>query len=615
MNKTKKIYLSTGIPHLDDLLSQDRSEVEKSGGLYIGEGTVRTDLETPILVIEGTTGTGKTTLALQIAHSATANAKWFVFFYSLEQTYQSLKTVSEHFGYFDEKNELKVDFIDLATYDEELKFSNENTIYFCHFSPRPFSSKEEGGIYDQRISELNHMLELVSTRVQDNFILFVIDSLTAFAGRPLLRHEIYHLFSLLRNYHVPGIITLERYPNYSLAEEEITFECTKFLADVVIDLTKDSHTGYLQYFLEIIKSRKCRQALGRHLYKIRTMPNAEDIKTDPRKGLVVYPSIHYILSKVRAARRKQLPDSLAYEIDNQTEKDTGLILNSDRIKPDSCIAIIGPNGTHKLALGLNLAMGKLSRTQFPNLLVINFGGASDLGFRGIAWTEFNKDFVHLKEIQSKLAGSQIKFWHTCYGITDMPDKYPDDTPLVTVTSFKIGQLTPEECFNVIENIVSEANEVDRPFSSVLINNTAELRTGFPLLKTEPLFLPTLLDLFIVHNLVSVNIGVAPRQNQDADDENFTLLANANFRIVLSHYPSMEQLSEHIVFPEKFKTSHRLTEQLVSLVIDNVTGKHYSRQPRWLSVSQTSERIEGKEISRKILHCEKEPRAMPTDNSH
>ncbi|MFZ5516920.1 MAG: RAD55 family ATPase [Candidatus Zhuqueibacterota bacterium] len=613
MNKTKKIYLSTGIPHLDDLLSQDRSDDEKNGGLYIGEGEIRTDLETPILVIEGTTGTGKTTLALQIAHSATANAKWFVFFYSLEQTYQSLKSVSEHFSCFDEKNELEIDFIDLATFDENLEFTNDNTIYFCHFSPRPFSGKEEGSIYDQRISELNHVLELVSSIDEHNFILFVIDSLTAFAGRPLLRHEIYHLFSLLRNYHVPGIITLERYPNYSLEEEEVTFECTKFLADVVIDLTKDSQTGYLQYFLEIIKSRKCRQALGRHLYKIRTKPIAVGIKSNLRKGLVVYPSIHYVLSKVRAARQTQLPDSVVYKIDNQTEKDLGLILNSDRIKPNSCIAIIGPNGTHKLALGLNLAMGKLSDEKFPNLLVINFGGASDLGFKGIAWTEFNKDFMSLKEIKLKLAGSQTKFWHTCYGIIDMPDKYPPDTPLVTVTSFKIGQLAPEECFNVIETIIGEVNELQRPFNSVLINNTAELRTGFPLLKTEPLFLPTLLDLFIVHNMVSVNIGVAPRQNQDADDENFALLANANFRIVLSHYPTMEQLSEHIVFPEKFKASSRVTEQLVSLVIDNVTGKHYSRQPRWLSVSQITELIEDKEITRKILHCEKAPRPMHPDD--
>jgi hypothetical protein len=27
----------------------------------------------------------------------------------------------------------------------------------------------------------------------------------------------------------------------------------------------------------------------------------------------------------------------------------------------------------------------------------------------------------------------------------------------------------------------------------------------------------------------------------------------------------------------------LTEQLVSVVIDNVTGKNYKRQPKWISV--------------------------------
>jgi hypothetical protein len=32
----------------------------------------------------------------------------------------------------------------------------------------------------------------------------------------------------------------------------------------------------------------------------------------------------------------------------------------------------------------------------------------------------------------------------------------------------------------------------------------------------------------------------------------------------------------------------LNEQLVSVVIDNVTGKHYRRQPKWVSVKEATE---------------------------
>ena len=80
----KAIYLSTGILHLDDLLSPDReNKIHNRGGILIGKGCHRNDLETPIIIIEGETGTGKTSLALQIAHAAARNSNWLVFFYNL----------------------------------------------------------------------------------------------------------------------------------------------------------------------------------------------------------------------------------------------------------------------------------------------------------------------------------------------------------------------------------------------------------------------------------------------------------------------------------------------------------------------------------------------------
>lgn len=609
MADEKRIYLSTGIKHLDDLLSQDRPQKKERGGILIGKGTESKNFETPVVVIEGETGTGKTTLALQIAHSAARHPDWIVFYYSLEQTTQSLITVSKNFGYFPDEEAKKqkdknVQYRDISNIKDTIDFIESNpSIFFCKLSPRPITFTKEHEIFEHRVAELNHVLLTINESIKNKFVLMIIDGITAFSESLLQRTEIYRLFTLFRTNHIPCIMTLERYSNIISEREEVSFECTKFLADIVISLTKDTSTEYLQYFLEIIKSRVERQALGKHLYKIRTGPSAENIKTDPRRGIVVYPSIHYVLSRVRELKKETGREKLNFQIDNQKEEDLGLILFNTRIKQNSCIAIIGPNGTHKLALGLNLAIGHQSKKR-PKLLIINFGGTTEFGFNGVAWTSFNKKWRNLIKVRQKDTGSRVKFWHTKYTIKRKGKLLKD--PIITITAFKIGQLTPEESFDVIDAILSEEENREKPFTSVLLNNTAELSTGFPLLKNEPLFLPTLIDLFKVHQLVSVCLGVEDVWETTNRLANFTLLANADIRIVLSHYPNMESFSKTLIDYARGESSDYLEEQLVSLIVDNVTGKHYRRHPRWLKVDETQIQDNKPIMIAKILHCYDRP---------
>ncbi|MBD3337981.1 MAG: AAA family ATPase [Candidatus Lokiarchaeota archaeon] len=598
MNSNKNVFLSTGIDHLDDLLSLDK-ENEESGGILIGRGQKRTKSEIPIVIIEGTTGTGKTTLALQIAHSAARNQKWIVLYYSLEQTFQSIDSVASNFGLKEWEGQPNVDLRDVRTSSLDFEFEEKkNIIYFCKLSLRPFSRKEEADVFEQRFSELNHVFTKLSRNVKENiFILVVLDSITAFAGgRPLERNEIYRLFKLFNNYHILGILTLERHLEFTTGGDQVFFECTRFLSDIVISLTKNSHVGYLLYYLEIIKSRVTRQALGRHLYKIRTKPQKNEKVPTEQYGVVIYPSIHYVLSKARV-KMKSLPKNKPnFIIDNNTQKnekkDLCLVFDNNYVMPHSCTAIVGPNGTHKLALGLNIAMGHFENKD-TNLLVLNFAGTGEFNFKGIAWTEFNRKWRNLEKINDiKFEEEQTKFWHTYYGI--------NKKPVVTVVTFRIGQLASEECFDVIERIISDVNT---SFSSVLLINTAEIYTGFPLLKAEPLFLPTLLDLFNIHGLVSICIGVDGGFEASNKEANFILLANADYRIVLSHYPPMHELSKEIFEGLKNKKPTILKEQLVSLVLDNVTGRHYVRQPKWIRVKQKK----GKnETTIKTLQCENLP---------
>jgi hypothetical protein len=152
------------------------------------------------------------------------------------------------------------------------------------------------------------------------------------------------------------------------------------------------------------------------------------------------------------------------------------------------------------------------------------------------------------------------------------------------------------------------NERGRGFSSVLLSDTAKLLSGFPLLVHDPVFLPALIDLFKERKLVTVCIGVDTEQPRTNAGINFTLSSRADYRIVMSHYPEKSALYKDIVdHRDIVRQGQRTTdvekieplqEQLVSLVIDNVSGKHYGREPRWLRVIPKKEG--------KVLLCETEP---------
>jgi hypothetical protein len=67
------------------------------------------------------------------------------------------------------------------------------------------------------------------------------------------------------------------------------------------------------------------------------------------------------------------------------------------------------------------------------------------------------------------------------------------------------------------------------------------------------------------------------------------MAKATHRMRFYHYPEVEELMKEMVNKKRGKEEPKdkdlkpLTEQRVSVVIDNVTGKHYKREPKWIQV--------------------------------
>jgi KaiC/GvpD/RAD55 family RecA-like ATPase len=639
------VSVSTGIGELDEILNTDVNPAGKTkptSGLYVGKMKTNQKLdtlsETPVVLITGDTGTGKTTLILQMAFSAARDPKWVPCFFAFEQTTRSLKNMvdqdsfmnfhsTDDNGYKPNENYL----FDLANAGEgPVDFSQKAPrVFLCHLAPRPISEAGKSDLIQLHLEQLDCMMRKIKQECKDKDVypIFYIDSINAFSTDMLTRNEIFRLFSLFKNNNIPVVMTLERHHNHEVDADAECVQNAKFLADIVINLTKDNSTGYLRDYLEIEKSRVARQVLGKHHYKIRTFPNAVRIVYDPRTGIVLYPSIHFVLSKARDQTTGREENFIICGEKGDLKK----ILISPSIKAGEFFSIVGPPGTHKLALGMNLAMGHLD-AQAPSLLIINFGGSGDFNFKGVAWTadrQYCRELHHEpsdpnKKDKSVEPDSSIKVWEDLYECeTDLEGVPPDKKTRVTIVSFKVGYLSPEECFYVVKKAIDEAKKAGREFSSVLLSDTAELCNGFPALVSDPLFLPALIDLFSENNLVTVCIGVDIESSQKSTDINNSLSSRANYRIVLSHFPDVQTLSQQIVKsalkkragagidPREAQNSiEQMTEQLVFLVVDNVTGKHYRREPRWLSATEDI-----KDETKKTLHCSDSPDLTSPDREN
>ena len=95
----------------------------------------------------------------------------------------------------------------------------------------------------------------------------VIDSINAFSNNALNRQEIIRLMSLFKEYGIIGIFTLGDDGN-AISPEKIQGSTIQYLADVVISLKSDYTNSYTHNYLEITKSRYRQQVIGKHPYKI-----------------------------------------------------------------------------------------------------------------------------------------------------------------------------------------------------------------------------------------------------------------------------------------------------------------------------------------------------------
>lgn len=164
-----------------------------------------------------------------------------------------------------------------------------------------------------------------------------IDSLNVFGDGPLSREHLFRITDLCRRYHCLGVFT---------AEEGSTAGSTpmEYLCDVVIKLHATEEAGYALRHLEITKSQYQHQVYGRHPFKLRSLTSwRQDVSSDAAnapvatpnrlfQALVIHPSIHHVLASTRHRQRAEADRSKATVTPGQDCLDSPFDIGVDALK-------------------------------------------------------------------------------------------------------------------------------------------------------------------------------------------------------------------------------------------------------------------------------------------
>jgi len=558
----KPPLIDTGIEGLDELLGPDE-KAEYMGrsvaGGFLAPATPTTKRWlSPVIAVEGSSGQGKTTLALQIACNLAKRATepgepWACLYYSLEQPAECVRQQLVGHDCFMPKRECpsfvrRVCVLD----DRELGWMGleakdvQGHLILPRLAPRQTGKLEldSATLFERRFAQLSEALAWIK-RLGVLCFTFV-DSLTAFSTGPLGRAAIHRLFSLFRREQIPLLVTLERQRHWAVGTEQVHFDTARYLADVVVALDSSDDHGYYRQTVEVAKTRYNRRILGKHLLKLKSPQQSATQGFDNRTGIVVYPSLdyHLVRSRRQSGRREELPLN-----DPLSLLPIGAEPQGKTIANDTCVVVSGLPGTHKFAVALNLLLR--TRQPKPGKLVLSFAEERELKLGHTALlTGFGRWRRVFKPREDELGRAEgLKVWEQEFG------GRRGQPPYVRLLNLRMGKILPEEFFYLFEEYLRTREDID----SVLVSDTAQIRTRYPFLSAEGLFLPALIEVLKSLRKFSVFIDVPVDGNADP-----ALCAAADCRMFIERRGDSES---------------------VSLRTDNVRGKDYDRRPRLAHVDR------------------------------
>lgn len=187
-------------------------------------------------------------------------------------------------------------------------------------------------------------------------------------------------------------------------------------------------------------------------------------------------------------------------------------------------------------------------------------------------------FIDLGQNESQ----KVLFNKWCAYILDNDGNRIKKCRKMVIASFRPGCITPEQFIYSISKILDGGN-----FSRILFNSTAHLGMRYPLLKSDSLFIPSLIDLFKSKNVVSIFID--PKSEGSDKLLSYTLENVADYLILLKeldidyenysnipHYETIKNINGKKESIDKVLKENVDECKWTELIVENFRGNNYSR---------------------------------------
>ena len=419
-------------------------------------------------------------------------------------------------------------------YPKTLSFILNSLTKILHLSPSDEMVKEHHD--NKKSSEIRKKIQLSDPDI------LVIDSLNIV--EPSKRSELFNRFSELITFGPHLIITV-----LESSDKHGAPEYWEYLSDIVIRLDRKRISGYMVRTIEIVKARYQSHIWGTHQLKF-VQPDQLSICRDiiekkrahpyrTEGGLFIHPSIHYYLSAYKRKTPKSISGRYGTSIDDLDE------LLQDGFPKGRCTGLIGMRGGHKSHLGYLTILHQVTRKkedQEPEQKALIISLRDDEGMarhtmNGILSTELNET-TKVKNLEKE---NKIDILY-----------YPP------------GYVTPEEFFHRMFMSIQRLKygDGDEPNDViVLFNSLDQLSSRFPLCANEQIFIPGIIETLSAENISSIFIGV---EEPGQPREQYGLLSMADALVAFTRKKLTKEAYVELIAKEKNLKEEQKTQAISSL---------------------------------------------------
>jgi len=245
----------------------------------------------------------------------------------------------------------------------------------------------------------------------------------------------------------------------------------EYVSDIVIRFNWDRSKGYALRTFEIAKMRDQKHVLGAHRMKIYGEPSRETFPYRTQGGIHIFPSIHWYLSNLKTEAEDR-QDSQVLLLPPDVEQ-LNTQISTDRrfggFPLPGCTALEGNRGSMKshIAYLFLLHQARIGR----NCLLISL----------------RDDVRSVRTTLRKIAEDQE--WKA----VDV-DKLIERDDRIAVIYNEVGNVSAEEFFQRVFVAIHRRRANRKTAEVVVINELDELSNRFPLIATEVLFVPALIQM-------------------------------------------------------------------------------------------------------------------------